>query len=165
MKVNFDINASIEVVKQEQLEKERKIQYEKTKEGISQYLRKYQSPLVGLEDYILSVGDKYRLPYSLLLAIGRKESSLGRAIKPTSYNLFGVGGVSQYRYYQSFEDAIEKTARLIATDKIYHEFQTTGSIEALSRIYCETHEEWYRGVTTFKEEIEEVAPDYRVSTK
>ncbi len=162
LEVSFNIDANIKVVKQEQLEKERKIKYNNTKANLRKYLAGYNSPLEGSEDRILSIGSKYRISPSLLLAIARVESSLG--IHYVKNNIMGIGGADNMFGFNSMEDSIEYAAKLITTDRAYKRFQVTGSIEDLARVYCPpTAEEWIAGVTQFKAEIEEVVPDYRIN--
>lgn len=77
-------------------------------ELIRQYLIKYNSPLIGLENYMVQKADEYGLDYRLIPAIAQQESNLCKIIPPKTYNCWGWGIHSKGTLgFQSYEEAID----------------------------------------------------------
>ena len=60
-------------------------------ELIRQYLVRYNSPLVGLENFMVPKSDEYGLDYRLIPAIAQQESNLCKIIPDNTYNCWGWG--------------------------------------------------------------------------
>ncbi|WKZ25798.1 MAG: hypothetical protein QY322_00585 [bacterium] len=81
-------------------------------ELIRQYLIRYNSPLVGLENYMVEKADEYGLDYRLIPAIGQQESNLCKIIPPNTYNCWGWGIHSRGTLgFNSYEEAIDTVMR------------------------------------------------------
>lgn len=77
-------------------------------ELVGNYLRKYKSPLVGLEGYLVEKADEYGLDFRLIPAIGQQESNLCKVIPADTYNCWGWGIHSKGTLgFQSYEEAID----------------------------------------------------------
>ncbi len=76
-------------------------------ELIKQYLIRYKSPLLGLENYMVEKADEYGLDYRLIPAIAQQESNLCKIIPPETYNCWGWGIHSRGTLgFDSYEEAI-----------------------------------------------------------
>lgn len=58
---------------------------------INKYLARYDSPMVGMGDYIVKVSDRFELDPYLVVAIAQQESNLGKLMPPGCYNAWGWG--------------------------------------------------------------------------
>lgn len=77
-------------------------------ELIKQYLLRYNSPLVGYEEYIVQKSDEYGLDYRLVPAIAQQESNLCKIIPSDTYNCWGWGIHSKGTLgFDSYETAID----------------------------------------------------------
>lgn len=76
-------------------------------ELIKQYLVRYGSPLLGLENYMVQKADEFGLDYRLIPAIAQQESNLCKIIPPETYNCWGWGIHSKGTLgFNSYEEAI-----------------------------------------------------------
>jgi len=74
---------------------------------IRQYFERYNSPLVGMENYMVEKADEYGLDYRLIPAIAQQESNLCKIIPPNTYNCWGWGIHSKGTLgFESYEEAI-----------------------------------------------------------
>ena len=148
----YDLSKSIERVQIQQAEARKTAQTLRTVQAIDRYLE--TTPLKGKGAKILAISDNYSIPASLLLAIARIESSLGRNY--VKNNIMGIGGHDNMWGFNAVEDSIEYAAKIISTERVYADFRRTGSIRDLGKVYCPpTWESWTSNVTAFKQEIEE----------
>lgn len=77
-------------------------------ELIKQYLIRYNSPLLGLENYMVYKADEYGLDYRLIPAIAQQESNLCKIIPAKTYNCWGWGIHSKGTLgFSSYEEAID----------------------------------------------------------
>ena len=82
-------------------------------EMLRQYLHEYDSPLEPYAGHFVEMADKYDLDYRLLVAIARKESSLGKRIPSSDCNNgWGWGVHSKGTLcFDSWEEGIETVAK------------------------------------------------------
>lgn len=106
-----------------------------TVERIRNYLNSKNSPLGPYADFMVSMGDKYNLDPRIFVAISGRESTFG--INAHSFNATGLGG-TKFIHFDSWEDSIEYTFKLLTTSHYYRTFQKTGSLYDLARVYCTT---------------------------
>lgn len=102
------------------------------REKIAAYLAKHHSPLVGTEDSLLTTSSRYGLDYRLILAIARKESSLGK--RACGHNVFGIA--SCRKDFESYEKAYEYLAKLLTQSPYYSKWRETGELYDLISVYC-----------------------------
>lgn len=88
-------------------------------EIIRNYLDRYNSPLLGLEGYLVAKADEYDMDYRLIPAIGQQESNLCKIIPPETYNCWGWGIHSKGTLgFNSYEEAIDTVMKGIKTQYI-----------------------------------------------
>lgn len=58
---------------------------------INRYLKHYDSPMVGMGEYIVKVSDRFGLDPYLVVAIAQQESNLGKLMPPDCHNAWGWG--------------------------------------------------------------------------
>lgn len=122
---------------------------------VKTYLEKFNSPLAPHADYIVELADKYDIAYTTIPAIARKESTLGKAIKPGSHNAWGIMSWDSQknrsiRIFNSWEEGIRYTTALIS--KNYRE-QMWSKVQDK---YCPDYEcsdTWIKTVVQTQEEI------------
>ncbi len=102
------------------------------REKVAAYLAKNHSPLLGTEDSLLATSSRYGLDYRLILAIARKESSLGK--HACGHNIFGIA--SCRKDFASFEKAYEYLAKLLTQSPYYAKWRETGELYDLISVYC-----------------------------
>jgi len=75
---------------------------------LKNFLKKYNSPLEPLSQFIVQTSDKHQLDYRLITAIAMKESGLCKIIPEGSHNCWGWGIHSAGTLgFDSFEEGIE----------------------------------------------------------
>lgn len=114
------------------------------------YLKSKGSPLADQSAYMLQLADEFDLPWTLMPAIAGKESSYGKNVRAGSYNPFGLGGVDNYMYFGSWEEAILYEAKLLSN---HYRFNMNKGIQ---KKYCPTVEcdrDWAEHVTEFQQSI------------
>jgi hypothetical protein len=75
---------------------------------IRNYLIRYNSPLLGHEDYLVSRSDEMGLDFRLITAIAQQESNLCKIIPPQTYNCWGWGIHSKGTLgFESYKEAID----------------------------------------------------------
>ena len=100
---------------------------------ISAYLQKYNSPLLPYTFNLVASGVAHGIDPLLLVAISKRESSLG---KLAAYNNpFGYGGTKLYRF-SSYPEAIEFVAERLENSVYYKEFRKSNDYIDLARRYC-----------------------------
>jgi len=88
-------------------------------EIVRQYLVRYNSPLVGHENYIIQKSDEYGLDFRLITAIAQQESNLCKIIPPQTYNCWGWGIHSKGTLgFGSYEEAIDAVTLGLKTEYI-----------------------------------------------
>lgn len=120
---------------------------------INQYLIRYNSPLVGYEDFIVKISDKYLLDYRLIPAIAQQESNLCKIIPLDSYNCWGWGIHSKGSLgFSSYEEAIEAVSKGIRDEYLNKGYTTVTDI--MSKYTPQSNGSWANGVTQFMAEME-----------
>lgn len=98
-------------------------------ELIKNYLVRYNSPLLGLENYMVQKADEYGLDYRLIPAIAQQESNLCKIIPPETYNCWGWGIHSRGTLgFDSYEEAIDTVMRGLKTEYIDKGYTTPDTI-------------------------------------
>ena len=121
---------------------------------IRNYLKRYNSPLIGKEDYIVKKSDEYGLDFRLIPAIAQQESNLCKIIPPKTHNCWGWGIHSRGTLgFESYEEAIDAVSFGLKTDYIDKGFTTPDTIWTK---YTPSSPDgaWAKGVNQFMEEME-----------
>lgn len=117
----------------------------------------HKSPLIGYEEHIVEISEKYELDYKLIPAIARKESRMGtdggegktgRPFRP--YNAWGL---MTKHSFNNWEHGIEEAGRILS--EVYFE-QGLDTVEKIAPKYCPPdHEDWAKDVKQFMYDIKE----------
>ena len=122
------------------------------------FLSKYNSPLVDSAEAFVQAADFYNLDYRLLPAISCMESTCGKYLIPDSHNPFGWGVYgNQYIAFESYDHAIHEVG-----EGLYEGYFSKGAdtLIEIAPIYTPPNStNWYRGVSWFESQIEEIALD------
>ena len=81
------------------------------------------------------IGESYGLDPKLLPAMAQLESQMCEKIIPNTNNCFGYN--KGFQKFNSYEEGAGVVARQITTSPYYEDFQRTGSIDDLGKIYAE----------------------------
>ena len=120
---------------------------------INQYFVRYNSPLIGHEEFIIKTSDKYSLDYRLIAAIAQQESNLCKIIPPDSYNCWGWGIHSKGSLgFSSYEEAIETVSKGLREEYLNKGYTTVPDI--MSKYTPQSNGSWAYGVTQFMSEME-----------
>ena len=115
---------------------------------IREYLERYNSPMVGLEHFIVETADKHGLDYRLLTAIAQQESNLCKRIPPGSYNCWGWGIHSRGTlHFESYEHGIETVSA--GLKKNYIDMGYTNPDEIMKKYTPLSQGSWAHGVNLF----------------
>ncbi len=107
-------------------------------------LAKYNSPMLGLEDVLISAAQKYGLDWTLMAAIAGTESSFARRMPHECINPYGWGIYGDNKLcFASIEDSIEGVASGLA--KKYN----ISSIESIARTYNKVNTQAWISHTSF----------------
>ena len=78
-------------------------------------LTKYESPMVGLEDVLITTAEKYGLDWTLMAAIAGTESSFAKRMPHECINPYGWGIYGSNKLcFKTLEDSIEGVASGLA---------------------------------------------------
>lgn len=106
------------------------IEHDLRAEKMKVVLKKYNSPMLGLENVLISTAEKYNLDWTILAAIAGTESSFAKRMPYECINPYGWGIYGSNKLcFKSLEDAIEGVASGLA--KKYN----ISSIESIARTY------------------------------
>jgi hypothetical protein len=98
---------------------------------VSNFLRKYDSPLLPFANQIIEISDKYHLDYRLLVAIAMQESGLCKKIPPLSHNCWGYGIYGDLvTRFSSYPEGMETVARGLKKNYIDQGLNTPEEIMA-----------------------------------
>lgn len=123
---------------------------------LDQYLKHYNSPLVGMGGEIVRISDMYSLDYRLLVAIAQQESNLCKIIPPETYNCWGWGIHSKGTLgFGSFKEAFHTVAKGLREEYLDKGYTTPEEI--MSKYTPSSPGTWAFGVNHFMSEIEEPA--------
>ncbi|PIS20876.1 hypothetical protein COT52_01500 [candidate division WWE3 bacterium CG08_land_8_20_14_0_20_43_13] len=123
---------------------------------IEQFLAYHQSPMAPYGRYLVTMADKYNIPWNLMPAIAMQESNAGKKIPAGSFNPFGwaIFG-DQVKGFGSWEESIETVAKGLR--KNYFD-QGLTTPEAIMPKYCPPSlgkgGPWAKGVRFFMEEMQ-----------
>jgi hypothetical protein len=107
-------------------------------------LTKYNSPMIGLEDKLIEIAEKYDLDWTIMAAIAGTESSFGKRMPYECINPYGWGIYGGNKLcFESFEAAAEAVASGLA--KKYN----TTSLESIGRTYNKVSTEGWIAHTRF----------------
>ncbi len=107
-------------------------------------LSKYNSPMVGLENVLISTAEKYGLDWTLLAAIAGTESSFAKRMPYQCINPYGWGIYGSNKLcFESIEASIEGVASGLA--KKYN----ISSLESIARTYNQVSTEAWTSHTRF----------------
>jgi hypothetical protein len=126
---------------------------------IAKFLRDKNSPMVGSAGTFVTIADRYRLDWRLLVAIAGKESTYGRHIPPGSYNAWGWGiptGAQSGIGFRSWDEGIEVVGRGLRTKYYDRGLDTLAEIESAYTPPSAANPEhpWRTGVARFMYELE-----------
>ncbi|MEK7472930.1 MAG: hypothetical protein AAB625_02745 [Patescibacteria group bacterium] len=123
-------------------------------ELIRQYLVRYNSPLVGLENFMVTKSDEYGLDYRLIPAIAQQESNLCKIIPDNTYNCWGWGIHSKGTLgFRSYEEAIKTVMEGLKSEYIDKGLTTPDAIWT-KYTPSSPNGAWGKGVNQFMEEME-----------
>lgn len=121
---------------------------------IRNYLLKYKSPLVGLEEYIVKKSDEYGIDFRLIVAISQQESNLCKIIPPDTYNCWGWGIHSRGTLgFSSYEEGINTVLRGLKNEYIDKGYTTPDTIW---KKYTPSSPDgaWAKGVNQFMNDMQ-----------
>lgn len=121
---------------------------------IKNYLKRYNSPLLGLEGYIVQKADEYNLDFRLIPAIAQQESNLCKIIPPKTYNCWGWGIHSRGTLgFDSYQEAIDAVMLGLKNEYIDKGLTTPDTIWTK---YTPSSPDgaWAKGVNQFMSEME-----------
>lgn len=115
-------------------------------------LTKYNSPMVGLEDILISTAEKYNLDWTIMAAIAGTESSFAKRMPRNCNNPYGWGIYGDHKIcFESLEASIESVASGLA--KKYN----ISSLESIARTYNTVSTDgWIKHTKFFMEKIKTV---------
>jgi hypothetical protein len=122
-------------------------------EIVRNYLRRYQSPLTHLADYIVKVADEEGIDFRLTTAIAQQESNLCKIIPPDTYNCWGWGIHSRGTLgFSSYEEGIRTVSRGLKKEYIDKGYTTPEEI--MSKYTPLSNGSWAFGVDTFMSDMQ-----------
>lgn len=103
---------------------------------IDAYFAKYDLPLSGYGEELVSVAEKYDLPWPLIAAVAMQESTGGKfACRADRENMWGYGSCKSVNF-ESVEQGIELVAKTIAAQSPgTKRFYENKSLEERLRVY------------------------------
>ena len=121
---------------------------------IKNYLERYDSPLLGHEEYIVQRSDEMGMDFRLITAIAQQESNLCKVIPPKTYNCWGWGIHSEGTLgFKSYKDAIDAVT-LGLKENYLDKGLTTPDIIWPKYTPSSPDGAWAKGVNHFMEEME-----------
>ncbi len=123
---------------------------------IKKYLERYGSELIPLSDQIVSISDKYKLDFRLLVAIAQQESNLCKKIPNESYNCWGFGIYGdKVTRFSNYSEGLETVAKTLKSKYIDKGLTTPEKIMAkYTPPSLANGGSWAKGVNTFLAEME-----------
>ncbi len=123
---------------------------------ISGYLRRHRSVLEPYAVQIVSISDKYRLDYRLLVAIAQQESNLCKKIPDGSHNCWGFGIYGdQVIRFPGYLQALETVAKSLKTKYVDYGLDTPEEIMVkYTPPSLEKGGAWAKGINQFLSELE-----------
>ena len=119
---------------------------------IEAYLSAYNSPMVGLGEFIVKTADKHEIDPYLIVAIAQQESNLCKIIPDDSHNCWGWGihseGTLKFESYEQAAQAVIRGLKENYLDKGYNSPQ-----EIMGKYTPQSNGSWANGVTQFMAEL------------
>lgn len=120
---------------------------------VSNFLKKYNSPLVPFANQVVEISDKYHLDYRLLVAIAMQESGLCKKIPPLSHNCWGYGIYGDLvTKFTSYVDGMETVARGLKKNYIDRGLDTPEEI--MAKYTPPSQGSWAAGVNRVMDALE-----------
>ncbi|MBI5358575.1 hypothetical protein HZB69_03025 [Candidatus Amesbacteria bacterium] len=120
---------------------------------ITNYLKKYKSPLLPHARELVEISDKYGLDWRLLAAIAQQESNLCKKIPVNSYNCWGYGIYGDLvTRFESFVDGMDTVARGLKKNYVDKGLDTPEKI--MAKYTPPSQGSWAKGVNQFLSDIE-----------
>lgn len=125
---------------------------------ISQYLKKYQSPMLENSQALVNSANNYNIDPFLIVAIAQCETNLGKKSPEGCYNPFGLGIYSQKMLcFNNWEESFELMAKILRNK--YHN-QGLNTPEDIMIKYCpnslEKDGQWAKCVSHFIEDLKKM---------
>lgn len=121
---------------------------------IERYLKHYDSPMVGLGDYIVKTADRFALDPYLVVAIAQQESNLGKLMPPNCHNAWGWGIHSEGTLcFDSWQEGVNTFISGLAEKYLAYGLHTP---EEIMTKYNSTSPNgaWAKGVNQFLTELQ-----------
>ncbi len=120
---------------------------------ITNYLKKYKSPLLPHAKELVDISDKYDLDWRLLAAIAQQESNLCKKIPENSYNCWGYGIYGDLvTRFSSYVDGMDTVARGLKRNYVDKGLDTPEKI--MAKYTPPSQGSWAKGVNQFLSDIE-----------
>lgn len=121
---------------------------------IEKYFARYNSPMTGLGQFIVTTADAYDVDPYLVVAIAQQESNVGKLMPPDCYNAWGWGIHSAGTLcFDNWEEGISTFIRGIAES--YHAYNLYTPEELMSKYVPHSPEgAWAKGVGQFLSDLE-----------
>lgn len=119
---------------------------------IEKYFNRYNSPLAGYGQFIVTTADQHRLDPYLFVAIAQQESNLCKKIPSESYNCWGWGIHSRGTLkFTNYEQAITTVIQGLTED--YLGKGLTEPADIMTKYTPLSNGSWAAGVNQFLEEL------------
>ncbi|MEK7504143.1 MAG: hypothetical protein AAB550_01425 [Patescibacteria group bacterium] len=120
---------------------------------VSNFLKKYDSPLLPFANQVIEISDKYHLDYRLLVAIAMQESGLCKKIPPMSHNCWGYGIYGDLvTKFNSYPDGMETVAKGLKKNYIDRGLDTPEEI--MAKYTPPSQGSWAAGVNRVMDALE-----------
>ena len=120
---------------------------------MTNYLKRYNSPLLPHAEDIVTISDKYGLDWRLLVAIAQQESNLCKKIPKNSYNCWGYGIYGDLvTRFDSYPDGLDTVARGLKRNYLDKGLNTPEEI--MAKYTPPSQGSWARGVNQFLDDIQ-----------
>jgi len=124
--------------------------------ALEKFFEKYNSPLKENAETFVEVADKYGIAYTLLPAISCQESTCAKFLIEGTFNPFGWGIYgNNYIAFESYDAAIQGVG-----EGLFEGYFSRGldELHEIAPVYTPpSNGSWYRGVTYFSDQINEIA--------
>lgn len=121
------------------------------------FLQKYDAPLQANAPDFIEAAIKYKVDYKVLVSIAGVESGFCKFPAPgTTYNCWGYRSYSSpsgWWRFASYREGIYKVAQTISTDRAYSQYQRSGSILDLAKVYTALPTDWTSKLEWFIKQI------------
>lgn len=111
------------------------------------YLQSKNSPIADEAEDIISVADQWGLDYRLFVGISNAESSFCKRSPEGSHNCWGFACFDNQpcHYFKTYKEALESLAGTITNHYAYTDYNRTGSLSDLSKVYLTGNKKRWEG--------------------